>query len=634
MPGLVDAARPLGWSEPGRTTRELTTGGWRTRRPVWVEAQAPCHAACPAGEAIPRWIERAQAGDWAGAWALIREDNPFPAVTGRVCAHPCERACNRGAWDGAVSVNALERFVGDWGLAHGRVTTPRARRRERVAVVGGGPAGLTCAYHLARLGYQVTIFESEAELGGVLRHGIPPYRLPRAVLDREIELVIERGITVETGQRVGPGTWQALGAWDAVFVATGAGVGIGLDVPGRGADGVQDGLDLLRRVSVGDRPALGRRVAVIGGGSSAMDVARTARRLGTRSVTVLVLETREAMPAVPAEVKQAIAEGVEILNGVGVRAFREARGAVIGVELAAAHLGRDSRGHVAPIFDGGGERVLEVDRVLLAIGQRADLSPFPAGLVHPDGIVAATPTGATPLPRVFAGGDVASRDRTVAHAIGSGARAARSIHQTLSGQALDSWPPPPTWSSARPDVIVTPDRIATHAFTRAPRGERGERLPGARIGSFVEVVDGLAEPAARAESARCFACGHCVRCDTCAAVCPDMAIDRRGGERIPLLPHTPHETPRRSATGEDARGPMAARETPRRSATGEDARGPMAAHETPRRSARGDHGGGPAAGPVLAAEGGGYSLDAGHCKGCGLCVRECPRGAMLMEDER
>lgn len=189
----LDLARPQAWSEPGRTTLEIRTGAWRAHRPRYVEAAAPCRQACPAGAPIAQCIEAVRDGRWASAWSLIRRENPMPAVTGRVCAHPCETACNRDAWDGSVAINALEQFVGDWGLRHGTVKPPAFLRAERVAVVGGGPAGLACAYHLARLGYATTLFEATDALGGVLRRGIPEYRLPRAVLDRELELVLGLG---------------------------------------------------------------------------------------------------------------------------------------------------------------------------------------------------------------------------------------------------------------------------------------------------------------------------------------------------------------------------------------------------------------------------------------------------------
>ncbi|MBI2462274.1 MAG: FAD-dependent oxidoreductase [Candidatus Rokubacteria bacterium] len=541
-------ARPLGWSEPGRTTLEIPTGGWRTRRPVYVEARAPCAAACPAGEPVPRWVERARQGDYAGAWALVREANPFPAVTGRVCAHPCEAACHRWDHDGAVAVHALERFVGDWGLAHGRPAPPAARRPERVAVVGGGPAGLSCAYHLGRLGYRVTVYERMPALGGLLRYGIPAYRLPRAVLDREIDSILGLGLEVRTGTAVGRDVpWEALDGYDAVFLAVGAGIPLRLGVPGEDHPAVGDGLAFLRAVNTGSRPAPGGRVVVVGGGSTAMDVARTALRLGARSVTVLALEAREAMPAAPDEVEQALAEGVEIRNGVGVRAFVEKDGCLCGVEVSAATLEQAPDGTVRPVFLPGPSGILETDTTLLAIGQRPD----PASLV-------AAEAGGAGGPVRYAGGDMASGFRTVSHAIGAGAGAARLIHARLAGVPPEAAADLPGWVAARPAHVVTLDEIRLDAFPRAPRCPRPHRA-AARPAGFTEVVPGLDEAAAREEARRCLTCGRCVACDVCLLACPDMAIRRVDG---------------------------------------------------------------------------GYAVASEYCKGCGLCARECPRGALQMGAER
>lgn len=508
------------WSEPGRTTLEIATGRWRSTRPRWVEAPAPCAAACPAGEPIARWIDRARHGDYAGAWSLIREENPFPAVTGRVCAHACETACNRAQWDGALAINALERFVGDWGVRHGTVTVPSSERAERAAIVGSGPAGLTCAYHLARRGYRVTVFEALPQLGGMLRYGIPAYRLPRAVLDREIELILSLGIDVETGRRVS--AWEGLAAWDAVFIAVGATVPLELDVPGRDARGIRHGLDVLHDVNTGGAPELGSQVTVVGGGSTAMDVARVARRLGVTAVTVLALETRAEMPALSEEVTQAQAEGVKILNGIGLRSYRVANGAVTGVTVSPARLERGAHGVIRAAFTEDARRTLDADSVILAIGQQVDGARLPRGLRVRDGI--ADSRGAAGGLLLFAGGDMASRERTVTHAIGSGTRAARAIDALLSGsRALRE----------RPASAVPFPRINTYAFTRARRLTRWERLPDARVGSFIEVVGGVFERAARDEASRCFSCGHCTGCDVCLTVCPDIAIARaNGGYRV------------------------------------------------------------------------------------------------------
>lgn len=560
MSPLPVAARPLGWSEPGRTTLEIETGAWRTRRPLWVESTAPCRARCPAGEPIPRWIERARHGDYAAAWALIREENPFPAVMGRVCAHPCESACNRAAHDGAVAVNALERFVGDWGLRHGTAARAPTRRPERVAVVGAGPAGLACAYHLARLGYRTVVFEAERAPGGLLRSGIPEYRLPRAVLDREIELIVEVGIEMATGRRLGvDAAWSALGGFDATFLAVGAARPRRLGVPGEDARGIRDGLAFLRAVNTGARVELGRRVVVIGGGSTAMDVARCARRLGVPSVVALALEARDAMPAVPDEVAQALAEGVEIRNGVGVPAFVGVAGAVSGVVTASARLERGADGEIGPVFGNGPRAVLDATDVLLALGQRLDPSALPAEIRVADGLVAVGAGGATSADRVFAGGDAASAQRTVAHAIGAGTRAARAIDRRFSGLRTGADGASHPWAQWQPRRVVAPSEISLDLHPPARRVSRRAPAGTVSTASFAEVMHGIGEPAARAEAARCFTCGRCTRCDACLRVCPDMAIHRDGG---------------------------------------------------------------------------GYRVASDHCKGCGLCVAECPRSALIMVGER
>lgn len=527
-------ARPLGWSEPGRTTLEIKTGGWRTRRPAYVEATAPCRAACPAGEPIARWIERARLGDHAGAWALIREENPFPAITGRVCAHPCESACNRGQYDGAVAINGLERFIGDWGLEHGTPARPPITRAECVAVVGSGPAGLACTYHLSRLGYRVHLFEAEHELGGLLRYGIPEYRLPRAVLTREIELAIAPEVEVFTGRRLGEDlSWSTLAAYDAAFLATGATLPMRLRVPGEEARGTGHGLTFLRQVSAGAAPSLGRKLVVVGAGSTAMDVARSARRLGVPSVTVLALEAREDMPAQPEEVAEALSEGVEIVNGVGVFSFLEGSGGVSGVVARPARLGRDDAGAVRPLFEPGASFTVDADGVLVAVGQRADLSRLPAGVRCDNGLIAVNGDGATSARHVFAGGDAASNQRTVTHAIGAGTRAARSIHAALSGSTSAADPAPGDWALPAPEHVVGFSEINVHYFHRVSRAWRRQRPPDQRLRSFVETAGGFDEEAATAEMARCFTCGHCVGCDNCYIFCPDMAVSRvDGGYRI------------------------------------------------------------------------------------------------------
>ena len=549
-------ARPLVWSE--RSTLEIKTGGWRTSRPRYVEQTAPCRAACPAGEPVAAWIAEARAGNYGRAWELIRQENPLPAVMGRVCSHPCESACNRGAYDGAVAINALEQFVGDWGLTHGRVEPRPPTHQEMVAVVGGGPAGLSCAYHLARLGYRVTIFEGMPVLGGLLRYGIPEYRLPRHILDREIELILGLGIEVRTKAILGRNLpWEALGFYHAVFLATGAHVPYRLTIPGESAAGVRDGLAFLREINTGQAAMVGSRVVVVGGGSTAMDVARTARRRGAHQVTVLALEAREAMPALAEEVAQALAEGIEILNQAGVAEIREEGGSVSGLLARAAALERDDAGRIHPILFPGTDFTVDADTVFLAIGQTPDLSLLPSGLRTEGACVSVADTGATSVSRIFAGGDLTPSPRSVTHAIGSGKRAATAIDLFLRDGARERRPVP----GARQDEsgIVEFSAINLDYFPRSPRGQRRERPPATRVRSFIPVVEGLTEVEVQGEATRCFTCGRCVHCDNCLIFCPDMAIRRANG---------------------------------------------------------------------------GYEVVTEHCKGCGVCVYECPRGAMVMEAER
>jgi NADPH-dependent glutamate synthase beta subunit-like oxidoreductase len=370
------------------------------------------------------------------------------------------------------------------------------------------------------------VFEAERELGGLLRHGIPAYRLPRAVLEREIELTLALGVAVETGCRLNGAAASTLAGWDAVFLAAGAGVPITLDAPRARATNVLDGLAMLRAVNGGARPQLGARAVVVGGGSSAMDVARTARRLGVASVTVVALEARDAMPAIADEVTQALAEGVEIRNRAAVQAFTTRADVATAALVAPARLGRAPDGSIVPVFEGEAAP-LAADTFIFAIGQRADLGALPWALDADGGVVAVGPSGETSQPRIFAGGDLAARERTVAHAIGSGTRAARAITAMLSGAARPSVTAP--WVTTRPDVVVGPDAVGLHSFATARRATRWERLPGSRVASFIEVVDGLDGPAARAEAERCFSCGRCTACDTCRLVCPDVAITRAAG---------------------------------------------------------------------------------------------------------
>ena len=531
---------------PG-SSRADHTGAWRTERAVYVERTAPCGNACPAGEDIRSWLYDAESGGagYESAWRRIMETNPFPAVCGRVCYHPCETACNRGNLDEAVGINSVERFLGDEALAQGwRVSITAEPTGRRVLVVGSGPAGLSAAYHLVRRGHAVTIRESAPIAGGMMRYGIPRYRLPREVLDAEIDRLLDLGITLEVDTPVTDlDSVMADEGWDAAFLAVGAQLGHRTYLPAASASRVLDAVSLLHGLEEGERPLLGRRVAVYGGGNTAVDAARTARRLGASDAVVVYRRTRERMPAHDEEVADAEEEGV-VFHWLSTIDRVEPDGLVI------EQMELDDDGFPQPT--GRTER-LEAESVVLALGQDTDLSflsdasalQVSRGTIDTDSAFATTRSG------VFAGGDVVAGDRSVTIAIGHGRRAAESIDDWLVGRQ-----PAPV-----PAVDLAPyEALNTWYFQDADRTHR-ERLDLARRSStFDEVVQGLDRDTALYEARRCLSCGSCFSCDNCYALCPDDAVIKLG------------------PPGE-------------------------------------------------------YVIDLDYCKGCGLCVEECPAGAIVMVPE-
>ncbi|NOT02008.1 MAG: FAD-dependent oxidoreductase [Phycisphaerales bacterium] len=495
----------------------IHTGDWATRRPERRSLKPPCNNGCPAGNDVQAFVGAVSREDYAEALRVILQTSPFPGVCGRVCPAPCTQACNRTAFDEAINVAEIERFVSDrW-----RRPEPSAPwRAERVAVVGSGPAGLSAAYHLARLGYAVTVYESGEELGGVMRTGIPAYRLPREVLDREIEYILENGVTAKMRSPVSRKDLLRLThEYAAVFVGTGLQSAQGLELGGaRGA--VEQGLDFLDRVRREPEDMTGQRLVVIGGGNTAIDAARTARRSGAH-VTILYRRSRAEMPAIAGEVEAAIEEGVtlnELVSPLQLR--RGPTGALL--TCVRMRLGEaDESGRRRPIPEETEDAYFDVaaDRVILALGQSANLSILPEGGEVHDGRALMGLTGAP----VFCGGDFATDDGTVAAAIGSGHRAALHIHRTLTGE--DMFPP------AGPEV-ATAEAITMHVFSHAPR-RRGEVLPAAqRRRSFAEVHVGFNNgdgvSAAVAEARRCFSCGVCNQCDRCLEHCPEGILMRDG----------------------------------------------------------------------------------------------------------
>jgi NADPH-dependent glutamate synthase beta subunit-like oxidoreductase len=492
-----------------------TTGSWRTERPVYVHRLPPCADACPAGENVQQWLYDAEEGGagYERAWRQIMEDNPFPAVMGRVCYHPCEGACNRLHLDEAVGINAVERFIGDEAIAQGwRVDVVAPPSGKRVMVVGAGPSGLSAAYHLARLGHAVTVFDAGPKPGGMMRFGIPRHRLPRTILDAEIERIVALGVTIELDHKV-TSILETMeeGAFDAAFLAVGAHLGKRAYIPAGSAAKVLDAVSLLRSMEGEEPPHLGRRVVVYGGGNTAMDAARTAKRLGAEEAIVVYRRTRERMPAHDFEVEEAEDEGVLMKWLSTIKQVDDGKLVVERMEL-------DENGFPQPT---GELEELEADSVILALGQETDLSLLDGvpGLVVEDGVVSVGPDMMSGYAGIFAGGDMVPAERTVTVAIGHGKKAARCIDAWLRG--VQSNRPP------RHELAVF-EGLNTWYYDDAPRSVQPQLESARRASTFDEVVGGLDEGTALYEARRCLSCGNCFSCDNCYGVCPDNAVIKLG----------------------------------------------------------------------------------------------------------
>ena len=521
------------------------TGSWRTVRPVYVDRLPPCNDACPAGENIQGWLFHAEAGEYEQAWRLLTRDNPLPAVMGRVCYHPCETACNRGQLDECVGINAIERFLGDEALRRGwQFEPPPAPSGKRVLVVGAGPSGLSAAYHLARLGHAVTIREAGPVAGGMMRFGIPKYRLPRDVLDAEIRRIEALGVRVELGAKVDDVlAARDAGGFDAIFLAVGAHIAKRAYLPAGSAAKMLDAVSVLRSMEGEAPPLLGRKVVVYGGGNTALDVARTAKRLGATESIIVYRRTRERMPAHESELEEALQEGVLVK---WLSTIRQAGDSSITVEK----MRLDEAGSPVPT---GEFETLEADSVVLALGQDVDLSLLDGvpGLEIEDGVVKVDEALMTGHPGIFAGGDMVPGERTVTVGVGHGKLAARHIDAWLRGAR---WTHPP-----RPE-LATYERLNTWYYSDAPRSRQPVLDAIRRQSTFDEVVGSYDETTAQFEARRCLSCGNCFECDNCYGVCPDNAVVKRG--------------------------------------------------------------------PGLR-----YEFNYDYCKGCGLCVAECPCGAITTTPE-
>ncbi len=494
------------------------TGSWRTERPVYVDRLPPCNNACPAGENIQQWLYHAEEGDYETAWRVLMQDNPMPAVHGRVCYHPCEDACNRGQLDEAVSIHAVERFLGDEALKQGWTVDCKPATGKRVLVIGAGPSGLSAAYHLRRMGHAVVIHEAGPVAGGMMRFGIPKYRLPRDVLDGEIARIAAMGVEIELNSTVDDVvTLMREGNFDAAFVAVGAHLAKRTEIPAREAGAVLDAVSMLKGLETGEAPQLGRRVVIYGGGNTAIDAARTAKRLGADEAVIVYRRTREQMPAHDFEVDEALEEGV-VMNWL--QTIKQIDQTTFTVEK----MKLDETGWPQPT---GEFETIEADTLILALGQNVDtsfLEGVPGLNISKDGVVEVDAQMMTGFPGLFAGGDMVPAERTVTVAVGHGKKAARNIDAYVLGE---------TYEPAPKHELADYGKLNTWYYTDADKTMQPTLDMIRRRTTFEEVTGGLDESNALFEARRCLSCGNCFECDNCYGICPDNAVLKLGpGKRF------------------------------------------------------------------------------------------------------
>ena len=527
---------PIGACSIGIHADVIKTGSWRTIKPVFRIKTPPCNEACPAGVDIRGFISLMKSGQFEDAYQLYVEENPFPGVCGRVCFHPCEESCNRKDFDESVGINALERFLADFQIP---IEKDRAPSGKQVALIGSGPGGLSCSYYLAKLGHRVTVFEALPLIGGLLRAGIPSYRLPSDIVQKEIGRLEELGIQFVTNHRVTKETWRTLEVFDAILLAHGA-----WDRPsfpfasGTIPEGsVINGLDLLKAVKLRETVSLGERVVIIGGGNTAVDAARVSLRLGA-SVTIVYRRSREEMPAFRAEVDEALDEGVKILFMTSPAGFQKDESGVRIRCLRNRLSEADESGRPAPIPIEGSDSYIGADTVVSAIGEISDLSFLPPEIEIVHQLVRVNDMCSTGAKGVFACGDLIDQPRSVAHAIGSGKKAAIAIDCHLQGKSKEGllerlkiggkgsvsfkrYVSGSSMSDSR-EVVHFEDLNPSYfpykrRFLRPKRRSLGQN-------DFEELYGNLPKEMALGEAHRCFSCGFCYQCDNCYLLCPDGSV--------------------------------------------------------------------------------------------------------------
>ncbi|MDJ0918566.1 MAG: NAD(P)-binding protein [Woeseiaceae bacterium] len=490
------------------------TGALRTRRPDYVDFLPPCNDACPAGENIQAWLALAQAGEHEAAWREIVRNNPLPSIHGRVCYHPCEDVCNRAFTDSSVSIHAVERFLGDLALENDwQFEKPATQTGKKILIIGAGPSGLSAAYHLANFGHSVEIREAGPIAGGMIHFGIPAYRMPRDELQAEIRRIENLGVKITLNHRVEDVLAEKeAGGFDAVFAAVGAHISKKIEIPTRDAGKILDAVSFLSQANEGEPPALGRRVAVYGGGNTAMDAARTAQRLGATETMIIYRRDRSSMPAHDFEADEAIEEGVKIN---WLRTIKEIDKSTFKVEV----MELDENGRPQPT---GRFEELEADSLILAVGQDTDtefLEKVPGIEFEWGHTVVVDDNMMTGHAGIFAGGDMVPDERSVTVAVGHGKHAARHIDAFLNDTSYQRGTRHP---------IIGHERLHLWYRTDAPQVEQDRLPPEARTSGFDEILKNLTEDEALFEARRCLSCGNCFECDGCYGACPEGAIIKLG----------------------------------------------------------------------------------------------------------